>query len=89
MVTLLHGKFFPHYRCSTNTATIFSRACRYDDGGAAAGVTTLTSGSGSAGGRSDRRITLAMIKDEGLGSAGAQAWVQVGCPFPKHQMLAR
>ena len=51
--------------------------CRYDSGGAAAGVTTLTSGSGGGGGKADRRITLAMIKDEGLGTAGANAWVQV------------
>ena len=52
---------------------------RYDSGGAAAGVTTLTSGGGGGGGKADRRITLAMIKDEGMGTAGATAWVQV-CP---------
>ncbi len=50
--------------------------CRYDSGGAAAGVTTLTSG-GGGGGKADRRITLAMIKDEGMGAGGATSWVQV------------
>ncbi len=51
--------------------------CRYDSGGAAAGVTTLTSGGGGGGGKADRRITLAMIKDEGMGAGGATSWVQV------------
>ena len=51
--------------------------CRYDGGGAAAGVTTLTSGGGGGGGKGDRRITLAMIKDEGMGAGGATSWVQV------------
>ncbi|CAL5229462.1 g12788 [Coccomyxa viridis] len=49
----------------------------YDSGGAAAGVTTLTSGGGGGGGKADRRITLAMIKDEGMGAGGATSWVQV------------
>ena len=43
-------------------------------------MTTLTSGSGGGGGKSDRRITLAMVKDEGLGTAGNTAFVQVGQP---------
>lgn len=70
--------------------------CRYDSGGAAAGVTTLTSGSGGGGGKADRRITLAMIKDEGLGTAGANAWVQVcalivytpSCRFTSQDMVS-
>ncbi len=54
-------------------------AChRYDSGGgAAAPVSTLTSGASGGGGRNERRVTLAMIKEEGLGAGGnTAAYVQ-------------
>jgi hypothetical protein len=51
---------------------------RYDNGGgAAAPVAALTgAGGGGGGGRGDRRCTLALIKDEALGSGGNSAYVQ-------------
>lgn len=53
--------------------------CRFDSaGGAAAPVSALTSGSASVGGgKSDRRVTLATIKEESLGTNSTNAWVQV------------
>jgi hypothetical protein len=55
---------------------------RFDNGGgASAPVAPLTS-SGGAGGKGDRRITLAMIKEEGLGTNNAPSYVQVSpCSF--------
>ena len=51
---------------------------RYDHGGgASAPVTALSSERGGGGGRQDRRCTLAMIQDEGLGQTGAPAYVVV------------
>ena len=56
-------------------AVLCRRARRFDSGGAAAAPTALT-GASAGGGRSDRRVTLALIKDEGIGM-GAPAYVQV------------
>lgn len=55
-------------------------SCRFDSaGGLAAPVSALTSGSASVGGgKSDRRVTLATIKEEALGTNSTNAWVQVG-----------
>ncbi|EIE20436.1 replication factor-a protein [Coccomyxa subellipsoidea C-169] len=50
-------------------------------GGAAAPVSALTSGSGASvgGGKGDRRVTLATIKEEALGTNSTNAWVQIVC----------
>lgn len=50
---------------------------RYDNGGGAQAPESLSNARGAGGGRSDRRVTLAMIKDEGLGTAGSPAFIQV------------
>lgn len=51
--------------------------CRYDQGGATVAAEAL-SRQGGGGGRSDRRVTIAQIKDEGLGFGEKPDWVQVG-----------
>jgi len=55
------------------------RTCRFDTaGGATAPVSTLTSGSNSVGSsKSDRRVTLATIKEEAMGVNSQTAYVQV------------
>ena len=49
--------------------------CRYDAGGAAMAAEALSRPGG--GGRNDRRITLAQIKEEGLGMGEKPDWVTV------------
>ena len=67
---------------------IWGMHVRYDHGGgASAPVTALSSERGGGSGRQDRRCTLAMIQDEGLGQTGAPAYVVVRSVVPCFQMV--
>ncbi|GAB4823832.1 hypothetical protein N2152v2_010878 [Parachlorella kessleri] len=61
----------------------------WDKGGSSLQAQALSSMRGAGGGRADRRIVLSQIKDEGLGMAGATAWVQVAatCTYVKDKQM--
>lgn len=60
--------------CAVNSCDIAHLSCRYDSGGATMAAEALSK---PGGGRSDRRLTLAQIKDENLGMGDKPDWVQV------------
>lgn len=57
-------------------------AVRFDrEGGAQQVAQPLSDGRATGSGRNERRCTLAQITDEGMGTSGQPAFVQVLCRF--------
>ena len=72
-----HARACCSRRVSTADSSESGRLPRYDNGGASAVANSLSSERGGGGGGRDRRCTFSAIKDEGLGSSGAPAYITV------------
>ena len=67
--------FFSLPSDATDNGTLYVRFDR--EGGAQQVAQPLSDARASGGGRSERRCTLAQITDEGMGTSGQPAFVQV------------